>query len=63
MTDPLTVTRRERAVIDAALYAMRVGCLFPVPQPQPPFSVEELIQWGAMRHLHTTVAELTRSED
>jgi hypothetical protein len=51
---------KERAVVDAVLYAMRCGCFFPVPEPQPPYSVEKLKQWGAMRNLHTKVAELSR---
>ena len=51
---------REKAVVDAVLYAMRSGCFFPVPKPKPPYHLKDLIQWGAMRHLHDTVAELTR---
>ena len=51
---------RERAVVDAVLYAMRCGCFFPVPEPRPPYSTEQLIQWGALRHLHDAVAALTR---
>lgn len=53
-------TAKERAVVDAVLYAMRVGCFFPVPAPKPPYRIPDLIQWGAMRNLHTKVAELTR---
>ncbi|MCC6970455.1 MAG: hypothetical protein IT434_09560 [Phycisphaerales bacterium] len=47
-------------VVAAVLYAMRCGCLFPVPEPQPGASVEALIQWGAMRHLHDAVAALSK---
>ena len=57
MTD---IEERERAALLAVLYAMRCGCFFPVPMPQAPCSTEALIQWGAMRHLHNTVAALNR---
>lgn len=45
-------------VTEAVLYAMRCGCFFPVPNPEPPYSVEQLSRWGAMRNLHSAVAEL-----
>ena len=41
----------------AVLYALRVGCFFPVPEPEPSATVQDLIQWGAMRNLHTAIAE------
>lgn len=53
---------RAQRVVDAVLYALRVGCFFPVPDPKPGASVQELIQWGAMRHLHDAIAELSREE-
>jgi hypothetical protein len=31
-----------------------------VPDPKPPVTTEHLIQWGAMRHLHTVIAENLR---
>ena len=51
------------AVVNAVLYAMRCGCFFPVPEPTPPYTVEQLTQWGAMRHLHDAVAALQREPD
>jgi hypothetical protein len=45
----------------AVFYALREGCFFPVPDPQPGASVRELIQWGAMRNLHTAIAEFRRA--
>lgn len=47
------MTDVERAV----LYALKCGCLFPVPQPKPGATVDELIRWGAMRNLHRAIAE------
>jgi hypothetical protein len=51
---------QKQRIVDAVLYAMREGCFFPVPRPQPPTTVRELIQQGAMRNLHAAVAEATR---
>ena len=45
-----------RAIAEAVVYAMRAGCFFPVPDPPQDASVQRLIQWGAMRHLHDVVA-------
>lgn len=56
------MSKAERHVIHAVLYAMRNGCFFPVSEPKPPYRVKNLIQLGAMRNLHTAVAELTREE-
>lgn len=56
------LTTKEREVVDAVLYAMRSGCFFPVREPKPTAPVRGWIQWGAMRNLHTKVAELHRSE-
>jgi hypothetical protein len=52
----------EKVIIDAVLYAMRVGCFHPVPQPRAGATVQELIQWGAMRNLHDAVAAYCRQE-
>lgn len=41
----------------AVLYALRVGCFFPVPEPKPDATTSELIQWGAMRNLHDAMAK------
>lgn len=54
------MSEKEKAVVDAVLYAMRCGCFFPVPNPTAPYTVEQLTKWGAMRNLHTKVAELCR---
>lgn len=51
----------QQKIVDAVLYAMRCGCFFPVPNPTAPYSVEQLVKWGAMRNLHTAVAEYGRA--
>jgi hypothetical protein len=51
---------QAHAIAEATLYALRCGCFFPVPDPKPPVTTEHLIQWGAMRHLHTVIAENLR---
>lgn len=43
----------------AVFYALRVGCFFPVPEPRRGAAVRELIQWGAMRNLHTAIADFS----
>lgn len=40
----------------AVLYALKSGCFFPVPEPKPGATVEELIRWGALRNLHRAIA-------
>lgn len=44
----------------AVFYALKVGCFFPVPEPQPGASVDELIRWGALRNLHDALAVFGR---
>jgi hypothetical protein len=39
----------------AILYALKTGALFPVPDPKPGATTDDLIQWGAMRNLHTKI--------
>jgi hypothetical protein len=57
----MSETPRELTPIEqAVVYAMRCGCFFPVPQPPRGSTVEAWIQWGAMRNLHTKVAETLR---
>lgn len=46
----------QQQLNDAVLYALKTGCFFPVPQPIPGATVEELIKWGAMRNLHDAIA-------
>ena len=41
----------------AILYALKSGCFFPVSDPKPGATVDELIRWGAMRNLHTKIAD------
>jgi hypothetical protein len=53
---------RQRELNAAVLYALKSGCFFPVPEPKPPYRVPNLIQWGAMRHLHTAIANFYRAE-
>lgn len=55
------MTAEQSQVIDAVLYALKSGCFFPVPEPQPGATVQDLVQWGAMRNLHTSIAELGRA--
>lgn len=54
------MSRQEQQVIDAVLYALREGCFFPVPEPKPTAPISKWIQWGAMRHLHDAIADLTK---
>ena len=54
---------QAQAIAAAVLYAMQQGCFFPVPEPRPPYSIERLRQWGALRHLHDVVAEATRAHE
>jgi hypothetical protein len=46
----------------AVWYAFKEGCFFPVPAPKKGATTQELIQWGAMRHLHTAMAEFYRKD-
>ena len=47
------------ALVDAVLYALKCGCLFPVPMPTGKrITVKNLIKWGAMRNLHNAISEL-----
>lgn len=47
----------------AVLYALREGCFFPVPEPKPSAPTQEWIQWGAMRNLHTAIADHFRQTE
>lgn len=55
------MTEQEREIVSAVLYAMQCGCFFPVPEPKPGATVLQLTRWGAMRNLHTAVAEYARA--
>ena len=49
-------------IAGAVLYALKCGCVFPVPLPTGrAMTVEHLTKWGALRHLHDVVA-VTRQE-
>ena len=48
---------------DAILYALRVGCFFPVPEPPSTAPVEAWRQWGALRHLHDAIARHFREQE
>jgi hypothetical protein len=50
----------KQQIVDAVMYALRSGCFFPVPEPKVGAPVEEWIRWGAMRNLHTAIADATR---
>jgi hypothetical protein len=53
--------RPEQQRLNAAiLYAVQCGCFFPVPPPEPSASVEALVQWGALRHLHDAIRAFDR---
>ena len=65
MTDPLSPSEARHAdaqtTLNAAvLYALKVGCFFPVPEPTPPCNTDDLVKWGAMRNLHTAIAAFFR---
>lgn len=45
---------------DAVMYALKEGCFSPVPEPKAGASTQELIQWGAMRHLHDAIARFNK---
>ncbi len=53
----MTPTAEQDKLNQAVIYALKSGCFFPVPEPQPPYSVEQLVKWGAMRNLHSAIAE------
>jgi hypothetical protein len=41
----------------AVRYALREGCFFPVPTPDPKTATcRDMVQWGAMRNLHDAIA-------
>ena len=44
----------------AVFYALRNGCFFPVRRPKRGASVQALIRWGALRHLHDVIARLPK---
>ena len=44
----------------AVFYALRAGCFFPIPEPPNGASVDAWIAWGAMRNLHTAIAEYAK---
>ena len=54
------LSEQERRIVDAVLYAIRVGCFFPVPVPTRPYRVGDLVKWGAMHNLHAAIAKLPR---
>jgi hypothetical protein len=49
------MTEQQQALNQAVLYALKVGVLFPVPEPKLGASVEDLVRWGALRHLHDAI--------
>jgi hypothetical protein len=71
MASELWLLRAERAalqarleaaerVVKSAIYAMRCGCFFPVPEPKPGATVDELKKWGAMRGFHSAIAAIAQ---
>jgi len=49
---------RMREIVEAIAYAMKSGCLFPVPEPKPGAGTEAWVKWGAMRNLHDKFSAL-----
>jgi hypothetical protein len=47
---------QDRAIADAAVYALKSGCFFPAPPIQGRDTVETMIRKGALRHLHDVLA-------
>ena len=47
----------QQELNDAILYALKCGCFFPVPDLRPGATVQDCIQWGAMRNLHRAIRE------
>lgn len=54
---------KQAELNNAIMYALRSGCFFPVPMPTPPYRIEDLVKWGAMRNLHGAIAAFFRKED
>jgi hypothetical protein len=52
-------TPEQQEVIAAAIYAVR--CFIPHPPLTGRETVGEMIRWGAIRHLHDTVAAMTQA--
>ena len=50
----------QQRLNSAVMYALREGCFFPVPEPKAGATIQELIQWGAMRNLHDAIAEFNK---
>lgn len=50
------MTPQER-LNQAVFYALKEGCFFPVPRPDPNrgANTREWIQWGAMQNLHAAI--------
>jgi hypothetical protein len=47
----------------AVFYALREGCFFPVPFPNPrTCATQDLVQWGAMRYLHDAISEFAKAQ-
>ena len=59
----MTNEQAQAELVDAVFYALRCGCFFPVPEPKPGASVEDLTRWGAMRHLHDAIAAYAAIEE
>ncbi len=54
------MSEQQEQLNAAVLYALKSGCFFPVPEPTPPYSVSQLVRWGAMRNLHAAIAAFWR---
>lgn len=57
---PASPRSAQRELNDAVMYALKEGCFFPVSEPKAGATTQELIQWGAMRHLHDAIARFNR---
>jgi hypothetical protein len=52
---------KQETLNNAVLYALKVGCFYPVPEPRASDSALAWVKWGAMRHLHDAIAEFYRN--
>mgnify|MGYP003395289056 CR=1 FL=1 len=55
--------QQEHKIVEAVFYALRSGCFFPVREPTKSATTQDLIKWGALRHLHDVIAEIARRKE
>lgn len=57
---PIELVEAQQEVISAAIYIVR--CHIPHPPLTGHETVDEMVRWGAIRHLHDVVAKMTQVE-